>query len=119
MRKNSTEARMRDAMTRLLEGHSGHTDGRLTVANLALEAGISRATANRCSAVLDPFRRAVSDRREAVLAMQTIDREDHGGPTHVFAQHVQARAMLRRQEERRASRADVLPFPRQQTGDVG
>jgi hypothetical protein len=27
--------------------------------------------------------------------------------------------MLRRQEERRASRADVLPFPRQRIGDVG
>jgi len=106
-------------MSRLLEGRLCRTDGRWTVTNRAIEAGVSRATANRCPVVLDRFRRAISDRREAILATRTIDREYPGGHLHILAQYIQARAMLRRQEERRASRADVLPFPRQRIGDVG
>ena len=47
-----TEDALRVAMKRLLDGTSVHTDGRLNVANLAREAGVSRATANRATAVL-------------------------------------------------------------------
>jgi DNA-binding GntR family transcriptional regulator len=53
-----TEDALRGAMKRLLEGTSEHTDGRLTVANLAREADVSRATANRATAVLAEFRAA-------------------------------------------------------------
>jgi hypothetical protein len=119
MQGDNTEHRICDAMSRLLEGCPCRTDGRWTVTNLAIEAGVSRATANRYPMVLDRFRRAISDRREAILATRTIDCKYPADHVHILAQYIQARAMLRQQEERRASRADVLPFPRQRTGDVG
>lgn len=42
-----SEAALRAAMARLLDGRPERTDGALTVSNLAREAGVSRATANR------------------------------------------------------------------------
>ncbi len=114
MPENSTEQRVCDAMTRLLGGRSLLTDGRLTVTNLALEAGISRATANRYTAALDRFRRAVKEQKEEARAILAIDNHGRVADHHILAQHIQARAMLRQQEARRASRADVLLFPRQQ-----
>jgi hypothetical protein len=119
MPASSTEQRLHDAMDRLLEGQSLHTDGRLTVTNLALEARVSRATANRYPAVLDQFRRTVQDRKQEMLATREPDRVEHGGHDHILAQQIQARAMLRWQEERRALRADVLPFRRPRAPDTG
>lgn len=113
MPENSTEQRICDAMLRLLGGRSLLTDSRLTVTNLAIEAGVSRATVNRYSTVLDDFRRAVADLKAKTAAVRVVDNERHGANHHVIAQHIQARAMLKRQEERRASRAGVLHFPRQ------
>ena len=63
-----SEDALRVAMKRLLEGNSVHTDGRLTVANLAREAGISRATANRATAVLAEFRAAEARFRSGTVA---------------------------------------------------
>ena len=51
----TTEHKLRGAMDRLCNGTSQHTDGQLTVSNLAKEAGVSRATANRAQAVLAEF----------------------------------------------------------------
>jgi septal ring factor EnvC (AmiA/AmiB activator) len=42
-------------MDRLYNGTSQRTNGQLTVSNLAKEAGVSRATANRAEAVLAEF----------------------------------------------------------------
>ena|SRR5580658_8549110 len=53
-----TERSLREAMQRLLEGRPQCTDGARTVANLAREANVSRATANRAAAVLAEFRSA-------------------------------------------------------------
>lgn len=50
-------------MQRLLDGRAERTDGALTVANLAREAGVSRATANRAGALLAEFRAAEERRR--------------------------------------------------------
>ncbi|GAA2396413.1 hypothetical protein [Mycolicibacterium llatzerense] len=47
------------AMNRLLAGQSQHTDGRLTKTNLALEAGIGRATLYRQHDLLDEWTRRV------------------------------------------------------------
>jgi hypothetical protein len=55
----ATEKKLRDAMQRLLTGRSKRTDGRLTKANLHIEAGVSRATMNRATAVLADWNRAV------------------------------------------------------------
>ena len=62
------EEPLRAAMQRLLEGASEPTEGRLTVANLAREAGVSRATANRASAVLAEFRAAEARFRSGSVA---------------------------------------------------
>ena len=52
----STEQRLRAAMKRLVEGSAQHTDGAYTVSNLAREAQVSRATANRALDILSEFR---------------------------------------------------------------
>ncbi len=51
----TTEQRLREAMDHLLSGTASRTDGQLTVSNLAKEAGVSRATANRAEAILAEF----------------------------------------------------------------
>jgi hypothetical protein len=49
----STKTKLVEALNRLKGGEtSGHTDGRVTVANVAAEAGVSRATAYRCTELL-------------------------------------------------------------------
>ncbi|MET8292363.1 hypothetical protein ABZV80_45845 [Streptomyces sp. NPDC005132] len=47
-----TERALREAMERLFTGTPARTDGKLTKNNLWREAGISRATMNRATAVL-------------------------------------------------------------------
>jgi uncharacterized coiled-coil DUF342 family protein len=51
----TTEQKLRAAMDRLCNGTSQRTNGQFTVSNLAKEAGVSRATANRAEAVLVEF----------------------------------------------------------------
>lgn len=48
----ATEAKLRNAMERLLNGAAVNSDGRLTKSNLAKEAGVSRATMHRANALL-------------------------------------------------------------------
>lgn len=43
----------------------------------------------------------------------------HGCHDHILAQQIQARAMFRWQEERRALRADVLPLRRPRAAETG
>jgi hypothetical protein len=64
----ATLTSLRDAMARLLSNRPIHTNGRLTVANLAREAGVSRATANRAETVLKEFHAARGDRAHAPVA---------------------------------------------------
>jgi hypothetical protein len=52
----ATRAALEHAMQRLIEGRPARTDGALTIANLAREAGVSRATANRASDILARLR---------------------------------------------------------------
>lgn len=110
----STEQALRAAMQRLLSGAAVRTDGRLTVVNLATEAGVSRATANRAIAVLTEFRSAAASRRAREVRVEAAlagSREESRN-AHILAQHIQARALHKKQEEQRAARADVLPFRR-------
>jgi hypothetical protein len=55
----ATEKKLRTAMARLLAGQPALTDGRLTKANLHTEAGVSRATMNRATAVITEWEAAV------------------------------------------------------------
>jgi hypothetical protein len=54
-----TEKKLRDAMQRLLTGKAKRTDGRLIKTNLYVEAGVSRATMNRATAVIADWDAAV------------------------------------------------------------
>lgn len=56
---SSTEKKLRNAMERLLAGQPARTDGRLTKANLHVEAGVSRATMHRAAAVIAEWDAAV------------------------------------------------------------
>jgi len=72
----TTEGALRAAMTRLLEGVPQHTDDRLTISNLAREAGVSRATANRAEAILTEFRSAEARfRKGSISALKARIRE--------------------------------------------
>lgn len=62
-----SEAALRAAMARLLDGRPERTDDALTVSNLAYEAAVSRATANRAVGLLAEFRTAESCRRRSLL----------------------------------------------------
>ncbi|MGW3466436.1 hypothetical protein ACWDE9_45995 [Streptomyces olivaceoviridis] len=58
----AVHAALTQAMDRLLAGEPQHSDGSPTVASLAREAGISRATAYRATEALETFRRRVDER---------------------------------------------------------
>lgn len=60
----TAERKLRVAMEHLLNGTALQTDGQLTVSNLAKEAGVSRATANRAEAVLAEFHNRIVVLRE-------------------------------------------------------
>ncbi|KMK63940.1 MULTISPECIES: hypothetical protein [Rhodobacterales] len=137
-----TEDALRAAMKRLLEGASEHTDGRLSVANLACEAGVSRATANRATAVLAEFRAAEARFRSGSVAglkarireLEAELRAARGGElaelratVKTLAQQIQVLA-LKGEEQRRLiavleaqiARADpkVLPFSPPSQGGI-
>jgi hypothetical protein len=104
----STEQALRGALTRLVSGNASRTDGRLTVANLAREAGVSRATANRAPAILAELREAAEaarlSRSERPHVAQIDAERDQRELENVIAQHVQARALLQRASENRRSK---------------
>jgi len=105
----STERALCAALTRLVSGNAAaRTDGRLTVANLAREAGVGRATANRAPAILAELRKAAEAARLSRLveprAAQIDAEPNQREPANVIAQHVQVRALLQRARENRRSR---------------
>lgn len=71
----STERKLRDAMQRLLAGTAKRTDGRLTRANLHIEAGVSRATMNRAAAVIAEWNTAVGT-QSAPRDAQLVELQD-------------------------------------------
>ncbi|MGV9758338.1 hypothetical protein ACWDUC_21250 [Streptomyces tricolor] len=58
----AVHAALVQAMDRLLAGEPEHSDGSLTVASLAREADVSRATAYRATEALEIFREKIEDR---------------------------------------------------------
>lgn len=112
----ATEQALREAMERLLDGRPRVADGRLTVMNLAIEAGVSRATANRAFEVLVAFRHAVAKPRagrnatdqSAGTARAELERR---AVEIVLAQHRQVRALCELMERRRDNRTvDIIPI---------
>lgn len=54
---DKTEQQLIDALDRLVAGKPEKSDGRITQSNIALEAGVSRATFNRYQTVVDEYRK--------------------------------------------------------------
>jgi hypothetical protein len=101
----TTEEALRAALARLAAGNAMQTDGRLTVANLAREAEISRATANRAPLILSDLRDMVKTQKqvgpEPPPSPQVHEERNRRAMDNLAAQHVQVRALLRRGEENR------------------
>lgn len=95
-RNRSCETALRAAMMRLLEGNPQYCDGRLTISNLAREAEVSRATANRATTILAEYRRAVDQRRVSQRDNDSehAPSENASNVANVRAQHIQIRALL-------------------------
>lgn len=70
-----SEQKLRAAMKRLFDGTPIRTDGRLIKSNLHIEAGVSRATMNRASAVLDEWNTVVRDTRPRDSKYAALERE--------------------------------------------
>lgn len=104
----STERALREALTRLVSGDAPKANGRLTVAGLAREAGVSRATANRAPAILAELREAVEtaklSRLEKARSPQIDAERERRDRENVIAQHVQVRALLQRADDNRRSK---------------
>lgn len=104
----STEKALRAALGRLAAGNAMQTDGRLTVANLAREAGVSRATANRAQLILSNLRGMVKALKQVGPEHPPLprvhDERNRREMDNLVAQHVQVRALLRRGEESRKVR---------------
>jgi hypothetical protein len=105
----STERALREALTRLFSGNAARTGGRLTVANLAREAGVSRATANRAPAILAELRETTAEAArlsefKKPRAPQIDAERNQRELENVTAQHAQVRALLQRASENRRSK---------------
>lgn len=70
-----TEAALRAASERLLRGEPTRSDGSLTIAALAVEAGVSRASAYRHPHVLTEFRSLVAGREDAATPSASLRQE--------------------------------------------
>ncbi|AEM88691.1 hypothetical protein [Streptomyces violaceusniger] len=66
-----TAAALQAACERLLRGEPARSDGSLTVASLAMEAGVSRASAYRHPHVVAEFRKLVADLEDAAAPSPT------------------------------------------------
>jgi hypothetical protein len=126
----ATITALRRAQRRLLETRARASNGRLTVANLAREAGVSRATvyraqelvaAFRCSARLhrasrSPRYRSARDHIEALEAeiavLKKVERQAISAlrsQIDAMAQHIQALSLLTNEQRRRLAGYEEAP----------
>jgi hypothetical protein len=109
-----SEMALRAALARLVEGRPARTDGRLSIANLALEAGLARATAHRASAIIAELKtlQGVSQARELPPDRFALEEaRARRDADHLHAQHLQVRALLSRAESRRQAAATTKIHP--------
>jgi hypothetical protein len=102
-----TERRLQDALARLVA-----SGDQLSVVNLAHQAGVSRATANRAIAIRAELREVAAQRRKDAPALIDSGRQSGDASEHILAQHVQVRALLRSEERRRKAIGNVIPILR-------
>jgi hypothetical protein len=100
----TTEEALRQALARLIDGCPTRTDGRLTVANLAREAGMSRQRQTALPPSWPPAVMPLLLPEREVCHRGGPERRERSAGLHIRAQHIQARALQQRQEEQRAAR---------------
>lgn len=112
-----TEAALRAALARLVGGRPIRTDGRLSAANLAREAGVARATVHRAATVLADLKALQGvDRPRPLPPDRTVQLAERARQEaeHLRAQHLQVRALLARAEARRlAAASNIHPLRRE------
>ncbi|GGM11400.1 hypothetical protein GCM10010129_64280 [Streptomyces fumigatiscleroticus] len=69
------EDALRAASERLLRGEPIRSDGSLTVASLAAEAGVSRASTYRCPQAVADFRKLVAEQEDAASSSMPLRQE--------------------------------------------
>ena len=113
----TTEQALRAALARLSSGNPLQTDGRLTVANLAREAGVSRATANRAPLILSDLQDMAKAQRLTVAehppCPRLHDEQNRRVIDDLIAQHIQIRALLSGSDESRKARLAGIHHLRQ------
>ena len=113
----STEQALRAALARLAAGNALQSDGRLTVANLAREAGFSRATANRAPLILSNLQDMAKTPKQRVAVHPTspgvAEQQIRRAIDDLIAQHLQDRALLSRSDEGRKARLARIHHLRQ------
>jgi len=144
----ATERSLQEAMERLLKGRPQKTDGRLTVTNLAMEAGVGRATAHRAPHVLAAFKDAarksdgarwassslkgrvktLSVKLAATRATMRADVGELQGAVETMAHHIAVLTLQLEERERKIERltdqlarqpgATVIPIGRRQRSDA-
>jgi hypothetical protein len=84
----TTEERLRAAAQRLLSGEVRPADGKLTKSSLYKEAGVSRASMNRATALLTEWDAAVTSRTGGVAAPPNNSSSDRAGETNLRSENV-------------------------------
>ena len=97
----TTISALRRAERRFPDARARSSDGRLTVANLAREAGVSRATVYRAGAIITEFRSMVSHRRGCAPSRYRSRRD------HIAALEVRKFATLKARRAQRAARTSA------------
>lgn len=72
----ATETKLREAMKRLRDGATLHTDGALTKENLAREAGVSHATVHRAHTILAEWNTHLQPTTHDTAAARSHDSAD-------------------------------------------
>ncbi|MHB8295909.1 MAG: hypothetical protein ACYDH5_15085 [Acidimicrobiales bacterium] len=105
--KPATKAALLEAMKRLLSGRPERCDGEMSVSNLAREAGVSRATANRATDVLAEFDRCRAHAAES--AEHRLRVESHQERIrHLEAELAGAKAAARAEDSELRRRSEQL-----------
>jgi hypothetical protein len=115
-----TERALRDAMDRLLTGHAEITHGRLSIAALATEAQVSRATLYRAPHIVAAFQQAIAKRglkrsarngarATATRAHESDELRELRALTRTMAQHIQALTLLTVEQKRRIEALSASP----------
>ena len=89
----TSQAKLQQAMERLLAGRPEHTDGRLIKENLYREAGVSRATMNRHPALLKEWNARVDTSTPRDRARQTLETEVANQRTTINELHAHVREL--------------------------